>query len=165
MVTSCVKFLQNLSVCVPQKKDGWVWVWGWHEHSFLDKLLLSPSSSRMWHFINRSDKPESLLVTGVSSKHTRITTNVTNTPITAPHITRHILDVTRINIRLCYVLIMASQCTALYCFIHHTVSACSSGALVFISCKHFKQMLACKYKSYCFLEKVKGMWEMFIHLK
>lgn len=119
------------------------------EHSFLDKLFLSPCSSlacdiSSFYLANRrviiSHCPLRALASAVNT-HALLQTlrRVTNTPITAPHITRHILDVTRINICLCYVLIMASQCTALNCFIYHCIR--SSAALVFIACKHFKQML------------------------
>jgi len=97
-----------------------------------------------------SCKKESLLLTGPCvqwrqqqpsvNTHTLLQTlrRVTNTPFTAPHITRRILDVTRINICLCYVLIMASQRTAFNCFIYHCLHAV---LLALIACKLFKQML------------------------
>lgn len=118
---------------------------------FLDKLFLSlPPLSHVTFHHSISQNGESLLLTGPCvhwrqqqpsvNTHTLLQTlrRVTNTPITAPHITRCILDVTRINICLCYVLIMASQRAAFNCFIYHCLHAV---LLALIACKLFKQML------------------------
>ncbi len=145
------------------------------ERSFLDKLFLSPSSSlacdiSSFYLANRrviiSHCPLRALASAVN---TRITTNASEsdkytyhrstyyTPHSWCHSNKH-LSVLCVN--------HASQCTALNCFIYHCIR--SSAALVFIACKHFKQMLrSCMQVQELLFsgKKVKGMWEMFIHLK